>query len=127
MDAKIDSKFNELDAKFDAKFGALSTKLSLGLSLVSLMFTAFVGLAGAMLVRTAPPAPAPVPVEQPAEAPVSPVGTASSPPAQEEPSSSSGCRHLAPLFRAACRMANHGPPPSTRNAPVPPLRLLARA
>ena len=87
MDAKIDSKFNELDAKFDAKFGALSTKLSLGLSLVSLMFTAFVGLAGAMLVRTAPPAPAPVPVEQPAEAPVSSVGTASSPPAQEEPSS----------------------------------------
>ena len=87
MDAKIDSKFNELDAKFDAKFGALSTKLSLGLSLVSLMFTAFVGLAGAMLVRTAPPAPAPAPVEQPAEAPAPPVGTASSPPAQEEPSS----------------------------------------
>ena len=87
LDGKVDSKFNELDAKFDAKFGALSTKLSLGLSLVSLMFTAFVGLAGAMLVRTAPPAPAPAPVEQPAEATVSPVGTASSPPAQEEPSS----------------------------------------
>ena len=89
MDAKIDSKFNELDAKFDAKFGALSTKLNLGLSLVFLMFSAFVGLAGAMLVRTAPPAPVPAPVEQPAEAPVSPVGTASSPPAQEGPQPSS--------------------------------------
>ena len=87
LDGKIDSKFNELDAKFDAKFGALSVKLNLGLSLVFLMFTAFVGLAGAMFVRTAPPAPAPAAVEQPAETPASPVGTASSPPAQEEPSS----------------------------------------
>ena len=79
--AAADARFNALDAKFDAKFDSLSARLNLGFAMMSLMFSAFVGLAGMLFVRTAPPAPVPVPVEQPAEAPAPPVGTASSPPA----------------------------------------------
>ena len=74
--ASVDARFEAMDAKFDS----LSWRLTFGFWMVSLVLSIFGGL---LFVRTVPTAPVPAPVEQPAEAPAPPVGTASSPPALE--------------------------------------------
>ena len=78
--ASVDARFEAMNAKFDAKFDGLSARLTLGFSMVFLVLSIFGGM---LFVRTTPPAPAPVPVEQPAEATAPPVSADSSPTARE--------------------------------------------